>query len=233
MKKFLTLFMSVLLLLAPFSAANADDIYDYIWEDYTDTWTIASVYDNGRTSQGDSWRLCYVGYPASQTGDTEYRQFHSDDDEIKTSGTLSVPIQQLEEALSLSFDNSAPAPSMRFSYKQGEYVRVYLRSDYQTYTLLQCGTRSGTGRPANETEASDEGNMPLTDIPCGIRPYEILIPLLPQIKVEHYNHLEDPLSTQGIRTEIYTCIDINGGYACTASYIRPCEDFSEDEESSF
>ena len=228
MKKLFTLFMSCLLLLAPMTTASADDIYDYTWSEYTDSWSIASVYDNGRTVAGNSWQLYYVGYPAAQTGESELWQFQPTDDKIKTSGILSVSAEQLEEALTLSLSDYAPvSPAIRIPLKQGEYVRLYLRGEYQKYTLLQSGTRSGTARPV----AGNEAPTQLTDIPCGVRPYEILIPLLPQLKIEHYNHLEDPLYKKGIRTEIYTCIGVNGGYACTASYVRPYEVFSEDGEA--
>ena len=125
MKKFLTLFLSFLLLLTPFSVANAGKAEYYYWINYTEDWEYMDTDIIGTTAKGSSWHT-FMKSPVSHSGGDQYGIDETISVSVETEGVLHIPVQKVELELSLSINGtySRTMKAMGDVLEPGEYVVI-------------------------------------------------------------------------------------------------------------
>lgn len=219
MKRFLVIFISLLLL---FSTASAAQVDEYYWIKYSESWELMSATRTDSTANGSSWQRLYVGVPSQRDGES-ISVSQTVEVAVGKSGTLHIPISELEAELGFSTTvaHSITVNASSAVLKAGEYVVIDYRNYFDRYNVLQALLRDGQGYTLN-AEGDTVGSIKiLKDIVADTDNYYVYKPIAPQIRYTYHSTADSALSTRQARVEIYTCID--GQYVLTDSYYQTAE----------
>lgn len=222
MKKFLTLFMSFLLLLSLPSVANAGKAEYYYWIHYRESWEFMDSTLSYRTNNGKPWRTLYVGVPSTGGGHqisvTEWISV-----EASLGGVVHLPEELLEAEVNVSLSGAVGMEVNATSdfMEEGEYVIIEYREYFEVYTILQALLRDGQGYALNSNGEAYGSILVLNGKVADTENCYVYKPIAPQLKFTYYNTNAAPQAIQQARIEIYTYID--GKYVMTDSYTRLIE----------